>query len=73
MVKGAEGEGPKSWGAALVVARRTLAARTTEASCIVPRIFQDSGQPANYVVTQNANIQGLSSLDNLSVRFFQAD
>ena len=45
-----EGEGPKSWGAALTLARRPLTARTTKANCIVPRIFQDFGQPAKYVV-----------------------
>ena len=41
---GMDGESPKSWGAALAVARR--AARTTEAN-IVQRIFQDCGQPEN--------------------------
>ena len=50
VLKGVEGEGPKSWGAALTLARRPLTARTTKANCIVPRIFQDFGQPAKYVV-----------------------
>ena len=44
--EGMDGEGPKSWGAALAVARRAVAARTTEAN-IVQRIFQDCGQPEN--------------------------
>ena len=47
VLEGMEGEGPKSWGAALTVERIPVAARTTEASIFLPRIFQDSGQPAN--------------------------